>query len=62
LVAALHLFDVDAGERLGAGRKSLAWHVTLQASDRTLNEADVKKFLERVEREAAQLGGELRRE
>ena len=62
LVAALHLFDVYAGERLGAGRKSLAWHVTLQASDRTLNEADVKKFLERVEREAAQLGGELRRE
>jgi len=62
LVAALELFDVFEGERIGAGRRSLAWHVTLSAPDRTLNEADVKKFLERVEREAAQLGGELRRE
>ncbi|MCY3003262.1 MAG: phenylalanine--tRNA ligase subunit beta [Planctomycetota bacterium] len=62
LVGGLELFDVFAGERLGAGRKSLAWHVTLQAPDRTLNEADVKKFLERVERAAGELGGELRRE
>ncbi|MFM7299059.1 MAG: hypothetical protein ACKO4Q_17780, partial [Planctomycetota bacterium] len=62
LVSGLELFDVFTGERIGAGRRSLAWHVTLSAPDRTLNEADVKKFLERVEREAVQLGGELRRE
>jgi phenylalanyl-tRNA synthetase beta chain len=62
LVASLDLFDVFSGGQLGPGKKSLAWHVELQASDRTLGEADVKKFLERVERAAQELGGQLRRE
>lgn len=62
LVSALELFDVFKGGQLAAGTKSLAWHVVLQASDRTLGEADVKKFLERVEREATALGGQLRRD
>jgi phenylalanyl-tRNA synthetase beta chain len=62
LVAGLELFDVYRGPNVGEGRKSLAWHVVLRASDRTLTDQDVKKFLERVEREAANLGGVLRRE
>jgi phenylalanyl-tRNA synthetase beta chain len=61
LVASLELFDVYSGGALGSGKKSLAWHVALQASDRTLTDQDVKRFLERVEREAAAIGGELRR-
>jgi phenylalanyl-tRNA synthetase beta chain len=62
LVAETELFDVYSGGALGPGRKSLAWHVVLRASDRTLGEADVKKFLDRLAREATeQLGGELRR-
>jgi len=58
----LELFDVYQGERLGAGRRSLAWHVTLQLADRSPSEKDVSKFLDRLAREAEALGGELRRE
>jgi phenylalanyl-tRNA synthetase beta chain len=58
---AIELFDVFTGERLGAGRRSLAWHVVLAVPDRSPSEQDVAKFLSRLEREAAQLGGELRR-
>jgi len=62
LVAELELFDVYQGERLAAGRRSLAWHVVLLARDRTLDEQDGQKFLGRLAREAEALGGELRRE
>ncbi len=61
LVAGAELFDLFVGEVLGPGRKSLAWHVLLQSSERTLGEQDVHKFLGRLEREAADLGGALRR-
>jgi len=61
LVAGLELFDLYRGQTLGPGRKSLAFHVTLQAEGRTLGEEDVRKFLERAERGIADLGGELRR-
>lgn len=56
------LFDVYQGGALGEGRRSLAWHVTLQVPDRSPSEKDVAKFLERLAREAEALGGELRRE
>jgi phenylalanyl-tRNA synthetase beta chain len=62
LVAQVELFDVFSGGQLGAGRRSLAWHVLLQAPDRTLAEGDSQKFLTRLEREVQGLGGELRRE
>jgi phenylalanyl-tRNA synthetase beta chain len=61
-VEGLELFDVYQGERLAAGRRSLAWHVTLQIADRSPSDKDVAKFLERLAREAEALGGELRRE
>ena len=61
-VVSTELFDVYTGPNLGPGKKSLAWHVVLQASDRTLTDEDVKKFLDRVERAAGELGGGLRRE
>ncbi len=62
LVAALELFDLYAGESVGTGRKSLAYHVVLQSPDRTLRDKDLHRFLDRVESEVAALGGELRRE
>jgi phenylalanyl-tRNA synthetase beta chain len=62
LVAGTELFDLYSGPNLGPGRRSLAWHVLLQADARTLNDEDVQKFLARLEREAREgLGGELRR-
>jgi phenylalanyl-tRNA synthetase beta chain len=60
-VASTELFDVYAGPNLGPGRKSLAFHVTLAAADRTLSEQDLARFLERFEGEVRKLGGELRR-
>jgi phenylalanyl-tRNA synthetase beta chain len=61
LVADAELFDLYRGPALPAGRKSLAYHVVLQASDRTLTEKDEQKFLDRLERAAAEAGAELRR-
>jgi phenylalanyl-tRNA synthetase beta chain len=57
----VELFDVYAGAEL-SGRRSLAWHVVLQSPDRTLAPEDQQQFLARLERLAADLGGELRRE
>jgi phenylalanyl-tRNA synthetase beta chain len=52
---------VYAGGSLGSGKRSLAFHVVLQAADRTLTDEDLQKYLARVERAVAELGGELRR-
>ena len=60
-VSTTELFDVYAGPNLGPSRKSLAFHVTLSAGDRTLGEQDLARFLDRLEGEIAKLGGELRR-
>ncbi len=62
LVEDLELFDVYSGENLGPGRRSLAWHVVLRSDERTLGEEDVQRFLGRLERAAARLAAELRRE
>ena len=40
-VASASVFDVYTGEKIGEGRKSVAFRVTLQAKDRTLTDADV---------------------
>jgi phenylalanyl-tRNA synthetase beta chain len=61
LVDGLELFDVYSGANLGPGKRSLAWHVSLRSDARTLSEEDIAKFLQRVERELAGLGAELRR-
>jgi phenylalanyl-tRNA synthetase beta chain len=58
---AIELFDVYTGPNVGAGRKSLAYHVSLASDERTLNDQDAQKFLARVERAASELGGELRK-
>ncbi len=57
----IELFDLFRGGSLGAGRKSLAFHVTLVSDERTLTEEDSARFLDRVEAAAKGLGGELRR-
>lgn len=62
LVSSAELFDVYRGEALGSDRKSLAWHVVLQARDRTLTDKDQAKFLDRLARSVEREGVELRRE
>lgn len=61
LLEDLRLFDVYRHERLGIGRRSLAYRLRLQAPDRTLTDADVADVRGRcIEAVAAATGGELR--
>ncbi len=62
LVRDVELFDLYRGESIGAGRKSLAYHVLLQAPDKTLTDKEAAKFLGRLERGISDAGGELRKE
>jgi len=57
---AVELFDVYAGDVVGAGKKSLAYHVLLQADDRTLGENEERKFLERLAGKLSAVEGALR--
>ncbi|MBI4276384.1 phenylalanine--tRNA ligase subunit beta, partial [Candidatus Uhrbacteria bacterium] len=41
LVASVKLFDLFEGEKLGAGKKSLAFHVAYQSAEKTLTTAEV---------------------
>jgi phenylalanyl-tRNA synthetase beta chain len=62
LIQSVSLFDVFEGGSLGAGRKSLAVSVTLQAMDRTLTEQEIAAVSERIVTAAAKAtGAELRR-
>jgi phenylalanyl-tRNA synthetase beta chain len=59
-VVSAELFDVYQGENLGAGRKSLAYHVLLQSETKTLSDKDQAKFLKRLEKGLEALGARLR--
>jgi phenylalanyl-tRNA synthetase beta chain len=46
LVASVEPFDVYEGENLGAGKKSMAYHLEFAAADRTLKAEEVDHVLE----------------
>ena len=56
----VELFEVYRGEHVPAGKKSLNFTVTLGAPDRTLSDKDESKFLDKVRKNAVQIGAELR--
>ncbi len=57
----VRLFDVYRGEKIGAGRKSLAYSLTYQAADKTLSDQDVAGIRTRILRRLEQeLGAKLR--
>jgi phenylalanyl-tRNA synthetase beta chain len=60
LLVGLELFDVFRDESLGAGRRSLAYRLRLQAADRNLTDADVAAVREAASAAAGKLGAELR--
>lgn len=63
LLSNVRLFDVYSGNQIAAGKKSLAYSLTYQATDHTMNAAEStalrNKIVRRLERE---LGAELRDE
>ena len=55
------LFDIYRGEKLGARRKSVAYAITLRASDRTLTDDEINAAMEKVLKALeTQFGAELR--
>lgn len=60
-VSGVELFDLYRGESIGAGRKSLAFHVLLQSDTKTLTDKDEGKFLKRFEKLVSEVGAELRK-
>jgi phenylalanyl-tRNA synthetase beta chain len=48
IVTDVRLFDLYRGEKVGAGRKSLAYSITYQAIDKTLSDKDVAGFRARI--------------
>ncbi len=48
LVCGVELFDIFRGEAIGDGSKSLAYHLTFRAPNRTLRDRDVKKLRRRI--------------
>jgi phenylalanyl-tRNA synthetase beta chain len=61
VVSEVRLFDVYRGEKVGAGRKSLAYSLTYQAPDKTLSDKDVAGIRTRILRRLEQeLGAALR--
>jgi phenylalanyl-tRNA synthetase beta chain len=61
LVADIALFDVYRGEQIGRGKKSLAYSITYQSSEKTLTDNDVaqvrRRIIKRLEQE---IGAKLR--
>lgn len=61
LLAGAALFDVYEGDQLPPGKKSLAYHLTFQAPDKTLTDKDVSKQRQRILKQLDQtLGAKLR--
>jgi len=60
LIVDVSLFDVFEGGAMGEGKKSLAVEVTLQPTDATLTEEDLKALSDKVVASAGKLGAELR--
>ncbi len=61
MLADVRLFDVYRGEKLGAGKKSLAYRLTYQAPDRTLTDKDAARIRKKIiKRLAREVGAQLR--
>ena len=60
LLVDLDLFDVFRGVAVGAGRRSLAYRLRLQAADRNLTDADIAEVRRAAVAAAAKLGAALR--
>jgi phenylalanyl-tRNA synthetase beta chain len=61
LIKAVEIFDVYAGDKLETGQKSLAFHLTYQAEDRTLRAVEIDKLqAELIARLAKKFSAKLR--
>jgi phenylalanyl-tRNA synthetase beta subunit len=54
------LFDIYEGNQIEEGFKSVAYKIVFRASDRTLEEADITKAMDKILKGLQELGIELR--
>ncbi|QIQ87677.1 phenylalanine--tRNA ligase subunit beta [Erythrobacter sp.] len=59
-IVAARVFDLFTGEGVPEGKKSLAIEVTLQPTDKSYKDAEIKEIADKVVAAAAKLGAELR--
>ena len=58
---AIKLFDVFTGEKLGLGKKSMAYSLTFQNSNDNLTDEEVAKYMEKITKALTeQVGAEVR--
>ncbi|MDY4034447.1 MAG: hypothetical protein SOY51_03790, partial [Streptococcus dysgalactiae] len=58
---AIKLFDVFTGEKLGLGKKSMAYSLTFQNSSDNLTDEEVAKYMEKMTKALTeQVGAEVR--
>ena len=60
LLRSARVFDLYAGDQLGAGKKSLALRLEFRADDRTLTDAEVAERRDAIRSSVAEIGGALR--
>jgi phenylalanyl-tRNA synthetase beta chain len=61
LLKSVSLFDVYEGEKLGEGKKSYAVSFILQDTEKTLNDKQIDKIMQKlIKSYEKQLGAELR--
>jgi len=60
LLEACELFDIYEGEQIKEGFKSMAYSITFRAKDKTLEDKDVNKVMEKILNGLKKLGIELR--
>ncbi len=60
LLETCKLFDVYEGEQVAEGKKSVAYTMTFRAKDRTLEDAEVAKIIEKILSELSKMGIEIR--
>jgi phenylalanyl-tRNA synthetase beta chain len=60
LIVSTTLFDLYKGDNIEKGKKSVAFKVTLQAKDRTLNDEEMKDVQQKIFKNLQKLGGTIR--
>lgn len=60
LLQSYELFDIYQGENLGTGKKSVAYKLIFQSSEKTLADDDVNPIVNKIIKELSKIGIELR--
>lgn len=61
LLESLRVFDVYAGDRVASGKKSIAYSISLRASDRTMTDEEAERLVGKILKSLSDIGVELRR-